>query len=153
MKEREIKFRAWDSKNKYMVDSSYGDWISLNGIPYTEAQTRYDTPNIEIEKAKNYILMQYTGLKDKDGEEIYEGDVMQKMIHDYYSEEYQNWEEGGYKGDEPKPTIVKRDVVSLEHFRYWLKNESFGYEGEDIEDPTEWERIGNIYQNPELLTV
>ena len=44
-----------------------------------------------------------------------------------------------------------RDVVTLKHFRYWLKNEDFGYEGEGLIDPRECKIIGNIYSNPELL--
>ena len=57
---REILFRAWDEKDKYMLDYSYGNWISFDGIPYEEANRKYDTPNIEIEQSKNLILEQFT---------------------------------------------------------------------------------------------
>jgi hypothetical protein len=68
---REIKFRAWNGQ--YMINMEYGDWISFSGIPYTEASRKYDTPNIEIELAKNYVLMQFTGLYDVKKKEIYRG--------------------------------------------------------------------------------
>ena len=38
---REIKFRAWDTKGKYMLDSSYGNWVSFDGVPYEESNIKY----------------------------------------------------------------------------------------------------------------
>ncbi len=82
---REIKFRAWDTKAKIMsydpdAQYCYGD---LNG-------------SIELHTSL-YTLMQYTGLKDKNGVEIYEGDVCQasdttwEVTFNIFCGQYEHW--------------------------------------------------------------
>ena len=140
MAQREIKFRAWDGKQMLTMDTerySYPVFVCKDGYTWLN----WD----------DYIKMQFTGLKDKNGREIYEGDILEKREMDYGSDEWREWEEGDYEGPEPEKTLIKRDVCTLENFRYWLKNESFGYEGEDMESPDEWTVVGNRYENPELL--
>jgi uncharacterized phage protein (TIGR01671 family) len=95
---------------------------------------------------ENVILMQYTGLKDKNGKEIYEGDIVIRKEVDWSETE----DDCPY-GEEPQKEAM-RDVVTMDRYpRFWLQHEAFGYKGECLEHPDECEVIGNIYENPELL--
>ena len=99
----------------------------------------------DIERELHEFKEQY----DKNGKEIYEGDILQKEVTDYEHQDYQAFVDSGYETIEPTKKIT--DTCSLEHFGYWLKNESFGYEGENLENPKDWEVIGNIYEHEQLL--
>lgn len=106
---REIKFRAWkNSEMKY--SDSFPDLSCFFCLAYGQMGEELG------------LLMQYTGLKDKNGKEIYEGDILKN--DDYERVRIMTWEQDS---TEPFP------------FRY--------YESTD-----DWEIIGNIYQNPELLS-
>jgi uncharacterized phage protein (TIGR01671 family) len=109
-----------------------------------------DKPNKEIVKMKtltpqnffenpDLVLMQYTGLKDKNGKEIYEGDI--------------------YKSHS---NLTGKCVVKFGYYyaggRDYYASEAYGFYGEPIRDVDDTETlegdmeiIGNIYENPELL--
>ena len=129
---REIKFRAWDKvtnimaevtgfKNGY-TDGSIGIWyINRDG---EENLCKPQKADIE--------LMQYTGLNDKNGTEIYEGDIVNCIEYKCYGKIEWNEEEAG--------------------FYFYTLFEDGGYQEERLYDYVEelWV-IGNIYENPELL--
>ena len=109
---RQLKFRAWDTISKEMWDLG-----SLRNIVEDD-----QTPD-----GGRLIYLQYTGLKDKNGNPIYEGDII--SMHNKQYNVVVEFTDYGYQG---------------------LHKQSGYYEGLTtfIEDH---EIIGNIYENPELL--
>jgi uncharacterized phage protein (TIGR01671 family) len=134
---RIIKFRVWDAENKEMFYPKKIEWNNQGELRFFNKNNMW---NIDM------VLMQFTGLKDNKGKEIYEGDIVKQMDID--------WDKTPDDA-EPANYVMKetmRDVVTMERFPcYWLKNEHFGYEGEDLVADENCEVIGNIYENPELL--
>ncbi len=126
---REIKFRAWDKKNKVYYQEC--DWLSFNptGIRFMWTDYAHDeTMVIQLTKG-TYELVQYTGLKDKNGKEIYEGDVVELR-------------QETPKGSESLLiTTVKWSESGLNYNVYPCHDDKY------------WKVIGNIYENPELLKV
>ena len=113
---REIKFRVWDVDEKEMVC-----WEHLITDP--------DYWLMEILDGKSDdILMQYTGLKDKNGKEIYEGDIVRVK---YYG----------------KPRVVKVEIDDCECEPF----NSYNYSEDGWRQPDEAKVIGNIYENGDLL--
>lgn len=146
---REIKFRAWIGSGKVMIpwedtgfdsDTEYYDNVSAMPMCYFSG--------IDNE-ADDYTFMQSTGIKDKNGKEIYEGDIV-RMV-------YVNDEGGGWRSNEKieqgevyfDPTWgVKFDCSdgTQRTADYW---KHVSYHPADTHDI---EVVGNKFENPELLT-
>jgi len=130
MKMREIKFRAWDKLTKTMRYVLCIDW--LNGLVDLNGkiiERKYDNS-----KGDEVILMQYTGLKDKNGKEIYEGDIVEA------------WSEGKKAIGKVKQRI---DGLWL-MYPAWQSGKTWGLMP-NKERKTTVEIIGNIYENKELI--
>lgn len=136
---RDIKFRVWDKELKLMhiCGENIHDNIFFNKnniAQYYNLQNGCGSPT-------TYELMQYTGLKDKNGKEIYEGDIVKYekfYVYDFDYDEgiaiiYWDNEDTGFYGE------CQSYNYSLDMF-YLIRNLSS-------------EVIGNIFDNPELLEV
>ena len=132
---RPIKFRAWDKANKEMVMVRCLEWDAM----MKPALSSYiDGP-----------LMQFTGLHDKNGKEIWEGDVVQQVLGSSFFDSNSNrWipDNEENKGE----VVYKCDG-------FWVNDIRLGDDrvqlasGEADEERLDLEVLGNIYENPELL--
>jgi len=127
MRKREIKFRAWDSDMSEMV--------MVSGIQF-DAHSPKEKPNIidqhnDIRDLDEVILMQFTGLKDKNDIDIFEGDIIKtetdKLMVITWNKRFASF-------------CIERDGWAFNH---WF--------GEAFEAKF-CEVVGNIHQKPELLT-
>ena len=124
---REIKFRAWDGKEMVLHNSLY----------------EFQCQNLTKKEMEGVVYLQYTGMKDKNGKEVYEGDVV------LADRPHEDWEE-------PDDVEKVYAVVVYNSPSFYAK-----YLNEDLNKFVSGQNgfilrpyntvIGNIYQNPELI--
>ena len=109
---REIKFRAWNGS--HLLEWDWWDWIVAMGY----------TSTVICNAENRYQVMQYTGLKDKNDKEIYEGDIVRVVFQMSATDVPEIYNE------------VISDIRSIPSIKGSSRTS---------------EVIGNIYENPELL--
>ena len=133
---RELKFRIWDGK-KFLYNShnSIYDrehiYLNIDGSKYC----RYGNQNYHL----NLVVQQFTGLKDRNGKDIYEGDVL------LYSLSYQEVATYGTNND------INEVIFESGSFKLLggdLLSELVDYDGMTLRE----EIIGNIFENPDLIS-
>lgn len=130
---REIKFRAWDLELDEMLHWEESDVSKVDG---------WEIAMILADDTFN--VMQFTGLLDKNGKEIYEGDV----VRTEYFEGEQRDSKGRVKREEGWYVSRRKPVVII----WRAAKHTTGYNlGPIPKGKTRREIIGNIYENPELL--
>lgn len=130
---REIKFRAWDTQAEeilYGVEHTYDGYK----VPMPSFGALLDCPDF-------YIVMQYTGLKDQNGKEIYEGDIVKFYPQSPRSEEL------------PNPRYGEMGKIFFDIGSFAVRPIDGKREGIQffLDELGEWVVVGNIYENKELL--
>ncbi|MCJ1699937.1 YopX family protein [Rathayibacter festucae] len=133
---REIKFRA-------MIVSGNGPWIATQGN-YPEIAIA----GLFLLKCGDQEVMQFTGLHDKNGVEIYEGDIVKAWSGDFWMQA----DKSDTSASDLEVFYVKRSDKEL-RFRCDHDNKGAGWYPRVENDPGRllFEVIGNVHENPDLL--
>lgn len=153
---REIKFRAWDSIGK--------QWLWITGVETAETQKSEGYTFGGLFHDGDYVgkegieLMQFTGLHDKNGREIYEGDILHCFgsfgTKHKYEVKFGKYEQDGSGGEYGPSNCLGFYAEYLEKDKRDEYDLPVIYEEDHTKSLLEFEEyevISNIHENPELL--
>ena len=127
---REIKFRAWLKESNQMIQNDFVNKEASSFVIYDEVAQEW------ISNEAEFILMQFTGLKDRNGKEIYEGDICH--IGTRATEQEEATDEGNTE-------------IWFHEGKFLTRYYAFPVSAWACKEICFIEVIGNIYENPELL--
>lgn len=137
---REVKCKAWDKKNKKWIGASPLEYLCVSGdvvvlVTYISNHVgSYEVDSVNHlthDEVNNLEIVQYTGHKNEDGIEIYEGDIVDKIYYKKATVRYQViWDEWGWSLSPIK------DYYPIKSGGGWFQNLT---------------GVGNIHENPKLL--
>lgn len=143
---REIKFRAWDKKRMVIHTNIQNQYDGLSSTGCSDNDADYQATFGEYLNKDRYIVMQYTSLKDKNGKEIYEGDIL--CVSDM---EFSHFEDSGIPDSPSEIFLDIKGEVSFSDGQFEVGGHSLGEIPLSAIKEMDMRIIGNIYKNPELL--
>jgi uncharacterized phage protein (TIGR01671 family) len=141
--DRELKFRVWDNLYQYFADQpdGKGAGISLTGeLVYAGDNSfeMYDCdkdPSLKkFDRPERFVVEQFTGLKDSNNKDIYEGDIVKALSSDNKYLSIVRWDDGD--GRWAFQSLLSKSMSYCYNLTYGCSR---------------WEIVGNIHENPELL--
>lgn len=159
-----IKFRAWDPLNKIMITNFYRNHVQTEQDRFSYGLAAFNGNEIKAKASvkshesliykysHDLILMQSTGFKDNNDTEIFEGDVVN--IHWFYAD-FDPVELGAFENEEyAERVIVKKEFGN---FGFWWEEADSWVDLATLAmsarlDEESFEILGNIHENPELLS-
>ena len=124
---REIKFRAWDKLKKKVVEVAGVNFVEGIVMLWKNVGSVRSTYYAELDSVE---LIEFTGLKDKNGTEIYEGDILSREA---FLSWLVKWHDGGF---------VSENITGVYEKRHYPLTQA---------SCDQREVIGNIYENSELI--
>ena len=127
---KEIKFRAWDKVKKEMINELICFGKNADGTTWINHDNSFNNEkNGYMWNSRNLEIMQFTGIKDCEGKEIYEGDIVECYDH---------------------PTGIDSCTAEVVFLHGMFKAKDMSFPLSDY--GTVWIKVlGNIYENPELI--